>query len=258
MTTVTQRAWAASYGLAVVLVVCPPAAGQGTKTANENTATRPVSKPQDFWAKRHQSFVDRAKQGNVDVLFVGDSITQGWEGAGRKVWEERFAKWNPVNFGIGGDRTEHVLWRMTEGNELEGIDPKVIVLMIGTNNFGSNTADEIAAGVKAIVAEFRKREPQANVLLLGVFPRSEKPGREVKADVVPANDLHPKARQVNQQIAKLDDGKAIKYLDIGPKFLNAEGGLAKKVMPDFLHLSPEGYKIWADAIERPVSELLNR
>lgn len=256
-----SRAFAVSIGLASFAVLCSDATAQnatGAKAASENTATKPASKPQEFWMTRHQSFVDRAKKGGVDVLFVGDSITQGWERSGKAAWDDRFTSWNPANFGIGGDRTEHVLWRITEGKELIGIDPKVIVLMIGTNNFGSNTADEIAAGVTAIVAEFRKQEPQAKVLLLGVFPRSAQPGREIQADVVTAANLHPKSKEVNAKIAKLADGKNVKYLDIGAKFLNAKGDLEKAVMPDYLHLSPAGYKAWADAIEGPVSELLKK
>jgi lysophospholipase L1-like esterase len=207
--------------------------------------------------KLHASFVERAKKGDVDVLFVGDSITQGWNGNGKKVWEEKFAKWKPANFGIGGDRTQHVLWRITEGKELEGISPKAIVLMIGTNNTGSNTAEEIAAGVTKIVEEFRKQKPNAKILLLAVFPRSGKPAKDLKDPMVAsAEELNPKIKQINVLIAKLDDGKNVKFLDINSKFLNDKGGLAKTIMPDFLHLSPEGYKIWAEAIVGPVENML--
>jgi lysophospholipase L1-like esterase len=236
---------------ALGLHLAPDARAQAPAT------TKPVPREQETWKKRHASFVARAQKGGVDVLFVGDSITQGWEGAGKEVWKERFeqfGKWKPANFGIGGDRTEHVLWRVTEGKELEGIDPKVIVLMIGTNNFAANTPEDIAAGVEAIVQEFRKQKPKAKVLLLGVFPRSGKSAKG--AAEVPAADLHAKTKQVNALIAKLDDGKAVKYVDIGPKFLNDKGGLDKAVMPDFLHLSAEGYKIWADAIAPTVEGLM--
>lgn len=225
--------------------------------SKDNDAVKPAPRPQDGWVKRHTSFVERAKKGDVDVLFVGDSITQGWEGAGKDVWNDRFAKWKPANFGIGGDRTQHVLWRIIEGKELDGIDPKVIVLMIGTNNFGSNTPEEVSAGVAAIVGEFRKQKPSAKVLLLGVFPRSSKAAKDLKDPTVAAADeLHKKTAAVNATIAKLDDGKSVFYLDIGPKFLDEKGGLPKATMPDFLHLSPAGYKIWADAIGGRVEELL--
>jgi lysophospholipase L1-like esterase len=242
-----RLAGAAAVGLAVAVTAVGQEAG--------NPAAKPVPRPEaKGWQKRHESFVERSKRGDVDVLFVGDSITQGWEGAGKQVWAERFKGWKPANLGIGGDRTQHVLWRITEGKELEGIDPKVIVLMIGTNNFGSDTPEQIAEGVARIVEEFRKREPQAKLLLLGVFPRSGK--RAGDATEVPAADLHAKTKPVNERLAKLADGKNVVYLDIGEKFLTPTGGLSKEVMPDFLHLSAKGYGIWADAITPTVEKLL--
>jgi lysophospholipase L1-like esterase len=221
----------------------------------ENPAAKPFQRKDAGAVKLHESFIEAAKKGGVDVLFVGDSITAGWKGSGKEVWKEKFAAWKPANFGIGGDRTQHVLWRITEGKELDGIDPKVIVLMIGTNNAGDNTAEQIADGVKAIVGEFRKQKPHAKVLLLGVFPRS---GTKVakEEDHVAAEGLHKKVKPINELIAKLDDGKSVKYLDIGEKFKDETGGLSRKVMPDLLHLSAKGYEIWADAIQKPVEEML--
>jgi lysophospholipase L1-like esterase len=219
-----------------------------------NSAVVPKRRTDEASVKRHERYVDRAKQGNVDVLFVGDSITQGWDSVGKKVWEERFAAWKPANFGVSGDRTQHVLWRITEGKELDGIDPKVIVLMIGTNNFADNSAEEIAAGVAKIVGEFRHQKPKAKVLVLGVFPRNAKAAKESKT--AKADELHPKAKDVNDRIAALAEGKFVYFLDIGNKFLDAQGGLSREVMPDYLHLSPRGYAIWADAIEEKVNELL--
>lgn len=211
-----------------------------------NTAVRPAPREEESWQKRHQRFLDRARKGDVDVLFLGDSITQGWEGKGKKVWEERFQPLKPANFGIGGDRTEHVLWRITEGKELEGIQPRAFVLMIGTNNMGSNTAAEIAEGVTAIVRELRKQRPQAKVLLLGVFPRSPRA----------ADPVRDKIHFLNEKIAKLDDGQHVRYLDIGGKFLTPQGELTKEIMPDYLHLSEKGYELWADAIQALLKEML--
>ena len=221
-----------------------------------NPATKAVPRDKG-WMTTHESFVKRAAKGDVDVLFLGDSITQGWNGGGKAAWKETFEPMKAANFGIGGDRTEHVLWRITEGKELEGINPKVAVLMIGTNNVpAGNSPDQIAEGVTAIVKELRKQRPETKVLLLGVFPRAGKSTKESKS--VPASDLQPKIGQINTIIAKLDDGKTVKYLDIGAKFLEADGSLSREVMPDYLHLSPKGYAIWADAIKGPVADLMKR
>jgi lysophospholipase L1-like esterase len=202
--------------------------------------TQPVPKDE----KRHQGFVEIAKKGGVDFLLLGDSITDGWRGKAKKIYEEKFGPFKPANFGIGGDRTQHVLWRLKNG-ELEGITPRLCMLMIGTNN-GGDSAEDVAAGITAIVKEIRGKSPTTKVLLLGIFPRGEKPnpGRE-------KND------KVNAIVAKLDDGgKTVKYLDIGPKFLGADGVISKDIMPDFLHLSEQGYQIWADAVLPSIQELM--
>lgn len=223
------------------------------KEAPKSVPTVPFERKDAGAVNLHKSFVERAKKGDVQVLFLGDSITQGWSGNGKKVWASKFEPMKAANFGIGGDRTEHVLWRLTEGKELEGISPKVCVLMIGTNNAGSNSAEEIAAGVKADVAELRKQRPDMKILLLGVFPRAV----NKKEDTVATKaQLNPKIGQINAIISKLDDGKHIKYLDIGPKFLTEKGDLEKTIMYDFLHLTEKGYEIWAEAIKEPLAELL--
>ena len=229
--------------------------------AQDKAAPKPAPQPPDVAApkfdktgqpdanfiKRHESFVATAKAGGVDVVFLGDSITAGWGGQNAKpVWDAAFGKYKPANFGIGGDRTQHVLWRISNG-ELDGISPKAAVLMIGTNNSGSDSAEGIAKGITAIVKYLREKSPRTKVLLLAVFPRGEKaapnPGRE-------------KLKQVNDIVAKLHDGKNVHYLDIGTKFLEADGSLSKEVMPDFLHLSAKGYQIWADAIGPKLAELV--
>jgi lysophospholipase L1-like esterase len=195
---------------------------------------------------RHERFLAIAKKGDVDVLFLGDSITQGWETNGKEAWKKNFEPLKAANFGIGGDQTQHVLWRITKGKELEGLTPKVAVLMIGTNNTGAHSAEQIADGITAIVAELRKQKPQMHVLLLGVFPRSQQPTSMVR----------DKIKDVNKIIAKLDDGKKVHYRDIGEKFLEKDGSLSKEIMSDFLHLSPMGYEIWAKAIKAQVERLL--
>jgi lysophospholipase L1-like esterase len=212
--------------------------------------------PDEKLMKRHEGFVAIAKKGDVDVLFLGDSITDAWGGpghnpkaAGAKIFAVEFEPLKAANFGIGGDRTQHVLWRLQNG-ELDGIRPKVVMLMIGTNNSNrnDNTAEEIADGVKAIVREIHKRSPKTKVLLLGIFPRGQKP-----------NPQRDKIKEVNAIIAKLDDGgKTVKYLDIGDKFLESDGTISKGIMPDYLHLSPKGYQIWGDAVKGPIKDLLGK
>ena len=193
----------------------------------------------------HEKFVKVAQEGTAELVFLGDSITAGW-GSKKNIWETAFGKYKPANFGIGGDRTQHVLWRITNG-ELDGIKPKAIVLMIGTNNSGTDSAEGIADGIKVIVETIRSKQPQAKILLLAVFPRGE------KASPNPGRD---KLIQVNAIIAKLHDGKNIHFLDIGSKFLQPDGSILKDDMPDFLHLSEAGYQIWADAIGPKLAELM--
>jgi lysophospholipase L1-like esterase len=201
--------------------------------------------PEKGWIKRHEGFVAIAKKGEVDVLFLGDSITDGWRGkAGKEVWEKAFGDMKPANFGIGGDRTQHVLWRIQNG-ELDGIKPKVAVLMIGTNNTGSDSAEKIAEGVTSIVKHINKESPHTKVLLLAVFPRGK---------MIP-NPGNTKIIEINKIIAKLDDGKNVKYLNIGEKFMK-DGQIPAEIMPDYLHLSQAGYQIWADAITPTVKEML--
>lgn len=213
-------------------------------SAEPHDAIKPVPRA-GGWMKRHESFNARVAKGNVDLLFIGDSITQGWEGRGKGVWQKFYGKRNAVNLGIGGDRTQHVIWRLDNGN-VKDISPRAAVIMIGTNNSGSNSSEQIAEGVTVIVKQLREKLPEMKILLLAVFPRGEN-----KAD---------KRRQVNEGanavFAKLDDGRHVHYLDIGPEFLEDDGTLTREIMPDLLHLSEKGYTIWAASIEDKLAELL--
>jgi lysophospholipase L1-like esterase len=195
---------------------------------------------------RHKQINERAAKGNVDLLFIGDSITQGWEGAGKEVWAKSFGSRNAMNAGIGGDRTQHILWRLDNGN-VEGLSPKLAVLMIGTNNAGAgNNSADIAAGVKTIVEKLRMKLPEMKILVLGIFPRGPDAENKQRKVNIGANEI----------IKTLADGKMVEYLDISDKFLAADGTLSKEIMPDLLHLSTKGYQIWADAIEPKVAEAL--
>ncbi len=198
--------------------------------------------------KTHERFVNTAKKGDIDLLLMGDSITQGWSGKGKSVYEKNFPQLKAANFGIGGDRTEHVLWRLQNG-ELDGYKPKAIMLMIGTNNIGNsppNTPADTAAGVEAIVKLLRAKVPSAKILLLAVFPRDEKIDSPKRVAV----------NEINKIIAKLGDGKQVVYMDIGNKFLDKDGTLSRNVMPDLLHLNTESYQVWADAVLPTLQQML--
>lgn len=188
----------------------------------------------------------KTNQGNIDILFVGDSITQGWESNGKSVWEKYYGPRKAVNIGISGDRTQHVLWRLDHGNA-DGMKPKVTVLMIGTNNSGKgrNTPGEIVEGVTAVVHKLQEKFPETKILLLGIFPRG--PGfNEQRGDIT----------QVNQAIHKLEDNQKVFFLDFGQVFIDPDGSLPKTIMPDFLHPNQKGYELWAEAMEPMLKELL--
>jgi lysophospholipase L1-like esterase len=235
--------------LAAALLVA--AAHATAQDANKSVAATPApkldkdKKPQAGFIKAHEDYVAIAKKGGVEVLFLGDSITAGWRGAGKEAWAKHIEPLKAANFGIGGDRTQHVLWRITNG-ELDGITPKVAVVMIGTNNTGSDSAEDIAGGIEAIVKTVQEKSPATKVLLLAVFPRG----------ATMPNPANTKIQEINKIIAKLDDGKKVKFLDIGPKFMAEDKTLPKDVMPDFLHLSPKGYEIWAEAMLPTLKGLL--
>ena len=215
----------------------PPQAGQtGSRT---NTAIIPVPRT-DRATNRQETVLQRAKDnpGKCDIVFLGDSISQGWEGNGSNVWKAAFGKRKCLNFGVGGDRTQHVLWRFEQG-QLAGLQPKHAVLMIGTNNSNrdDNTEADILEGVQLIVKQIRERLPKTHLVLVAIFPRGQT-----------FSTQRGKILQVNQALAKLADGKKIEFLDIGPQLIEADGSIAKTIMPDYLHLSEKGYQIWADAL----------
>lgn len=201
----------------------------------------------DWWEPRHQEKLQRIQQGNVDLLMIGDSITQGWENEGKEAWEQYYAQRNAVNLGYGGDRTENVLWRLQHG-EVDGISPKVAVLMIGTNNTGHRLEkpEYTAAGIKAILGELRTRLPDTKILLLGVFPRDEQPD-------TPMRKIN---NDINKIISTYADNRHIFFLDIGNKFLTSDGILSREVMPDLLHLNEKSYATWAQAMEPTLKRLL--
>ncbi|MBA4187671.1 MAG: GDSL family lipase [Planctomycetaceae bacterium] len=236
----------------LALSLFTPVRAQDAKDSKDSK-DNPAAKLLNRDIPRHKEFLKITAKGEGDVIFIGDSITHGWEGAGKKAWADNFASFKPVNLGIGGDQTGHVLWRLTEGKEIEPLKPKLAVIMIGTNNTGAHTPEQIAGGIKAIVAELQKQKPDIKVLILGVFPRAS--GLKKEDTVAPADKLNPKIKAINDIISKYADDKKVFYKDIGPKFLDKDGGLDRKIMPDLLHLSPAGYDIWAAAIKEDLEKL---
>lgn len=213
-----------------------------------HSAVEAAPRTDGSWQERHKTLNTRAAEAGAkaQVVFIGDSITQGWEGAGREVWAKYYAHRNAVNLGIGGDRTQHVLWRLDNGN-LEGLKPKAAVVMIGTNNSNGedNTVEQIADGVTAIVKRLREKLPETKVLLVAIFPRLENPAPQ-----------RGKVLQVNQVLQRLGDNQQVFYVDFGYKFIDAEGLIPRSLMPDYLHLSPEAYGIWAESIEGLLSHII--
>lgn len=214
----------------------------------------PRSTP-EWWAPRHQAVLDRVAKGNIDLLMIGDSITHGWENPGKAMWDKYYAPRNAANLGFSGDRTEHVLWRLLNG-EVENIKPKLAILMIGTNNSGRDMPEQIADGIKAIVCTLRTKLPETKILILAIFPRGDATQRADKEHGATYNDQWAKNDKASQIASKLADGKMIFFLDINKAFLNERGELTREVMPDLLHPKEKGYPLWAEAMEPTVAKLM--
>lgn len=202
----------------------------------------------DWWLPRHLAKLEEKKRlGNPELVFIGDSITQGWEKEGAAVWERNYKQYKALALGFGGDRTENVLWRLQHG-EVDGISPKVAVLMFGTNNTGHRREDPrtTAAGIKRNIDELRERLPNTRILLLAIFPRDEKPGTQMRR----INE------DINRIISGYADNKTVYFLDINKAFLSPDGVLPKDVMPDFLHPNEKGYAIWAQSMGPELQKLM--
>jgi lysophospholipase L1-like esterase len=209
-----------------------------------NTAVQPVPKGEK-WMARHESMVERAKEGGIDLLLLGDSITDYWDKRSPEVYNDTFGDYKTANFGISADRTQHLLWRLQNGIG-EGFSPKLVILLIGTNNTGfekdkttpRNQPKEVIAGVRAVVSEVRARFPDSPLLLFGLFPRGE-----------PDNPQRDQIQEVNQALRQLANGRSLFFENIGSQFLDTDGNIPDNIMPDKLHPGPEGYRIWAKAIK---------
>jgi len=205
----------------------------------DNSAIRPVPRN----AARHDSFVEIAKKGDIDLLLVGDSITDLWRNS-TETYATYFGKYKVANFAISGDTTQGVLWGLQNG-EGTGFQPKAIMMMIGTNNSGGNTGPEIAEGVGAIVLELRKDFPNAKILLLAIFPRN-----------APTSNARKVNAEASAIYSKLADNQRVFYMDIGQNFLSPDGTISTEIMADGLHPTAKGYVVWGEAIKDKLAELM--
>jgi lysophospholipase L1-like esterase len=202
----------------------------------------PIQRTEDWWQQRHQQKLDECQTlaSKLDIVFIGDSITHAWEVEGEAAWQQYYTNQNILNLGYAGDRTEHLLWRIQNG-EIDGLCPKLLVLLIGTNNAGHrlDTPEEIAAGVKKILEELKQRLPDTKLVLMAIFPRSR-------------NNKKPMRQRVNltnQLIKQYADTKQVFWLDINHYFLTKDDVLLESVMPDLLHPNAAQYWIWAEQIK---------
>lgn len=239
-----------------LLLALPLAHAQAPQSKIDASAPIEKNDPSGKFQWMHKSFLARAKQ-PMDILFIGDSITEGWNKAPH-VWNHFYGMHRPANFGIGGDKTENVVWRIENG-ELDGAKPKVVILMLGTNNSAQNTGEEIAAADKKIVEMIRAKIPAAKVMLLAIFPRDSR--RDAQGKIADTTLADTKIRKeaiatANALLAKLDDGKMVRFLDIGDKFLGQDGKIPWTLMPDQLHPTAAGYQLWAEAIQPLLTQMM--
>lgn len=251
--TVKARAWSEDRKVKSDLLEAKFAAVAGAKPLPATLV--PCTQDRDWpiydWAKRHAAVTKLAADRKASLVFIGDSITQMFGGAphdrsqpGKDVWEKFYAQRNAANLGFGYDFLENTLWRLRHG-ELDGAKAKVVVMHIGTNNAGKNTPEEIAAGVRALLDEIHQRQPQAHVVLMAIFPRGAKP-----------DAMRAKLDATNKLLGQFAAPGRVTFLDIGAKFLQPDGAIAREVMGDFLHPTAKGYEIWAEALEPVLVRLL--
>ena len=218
--------------------------------SSQQSTVTPVSRTDEGILPRQAEVIRRARESApVDLIFVGDSITQAWEDGGAAVWKERFAPAGAINLGVSGDRTEYVLWRLDQA-PLTRLAPKAVVLLIGTNNLGHGTANaaQTFIGIRAVVAKIQTQVPSARILLCAIFPREEN-----------MNAMRGDVAQVNQALASaFANESSVRVMDLCTSFIAADGKIPARLMPDFLHLSPAGYQVWADGIRAPLADALKK
>jgi lysophospholipase L1-like esterase len=217
-------------------------------------ADKPAARNEDpVWVSKHAELLEKAKRGGIELYFEGDSITRRWEATHQDNWRQNFAGWKAADFGAGGDRTQNVLYRLLNG-ELDGVNPKVIVLLIGTNNVGPDPVKgddgplvrDVVKGIKACLNVMRKKAPGAKILLVGITPRNTNGSAAVM----------PTINWINKRIAKFADGKTIRFLNINDQLAGKDGKLYEGMTDDGLHLTDKAYQLWADAMRPILTEWL--
>jgi len=241
--------------LAALTICCCAAQPESVSSRRPGSASHPQPRKDPNSLLVHEQLVQKAKQGGIDLYFVGDSITRRWGAADPQYkqllenWKTNFFGWNAANFGWGADRVENVLWRLQNG-ELDGVNPKVIVVLAGINNVGTDPGDagragDITEGLQAVLAVCQAKAPDATVILTAIFPRND------------SMAVIPTIRQINRNLAKIADGKKVRYLDITDKLADQECRLFPGMLnADQLHPTLKAYQVWADALKPLLTELL--
>jgi len=236
-------------GAGLLLFSLAPAEAQTT------AADQPVARTDPNSMTAHAQLLEKANKGKIDIYFEGDSITRRWGATDYPEflanWKQNFFGWNAANFGWGADSTQNILWRLHNG-ELDGVHPKIIVLLAGTNNVGGQfpaeneeaKAADVTRGLKAIVDLMQAKAPEAVVIVMGIFPRNDNMA------------WMPIINTINDSLAQLADGRKIRYLNINDRLADGEGRLIEGMTTDRLHLSVKGYQVWADALKPIFTELL--
>lgn len=236
LAVVTVRAYGISKGA--------PALSTAWRTAAEASPAPLHRKSEATWRKRHLATKAKLSAGpRVDVLLLGDSITQGWEYS--RNWTRHFAGYRTVNAGIASDRVEHVMWRVEDGL-IANSRPKVVVLLAGVNNMAVSSPTHIAAAQGRIIEDILGASPTTKVLVVGVFPTGKSASSPRRA----------KVKRMNDELAKLADGQRVHFMDIGARFLEKDGSLSSRIMFDYLHLTPRAYDRYAAAIKPKIKELV--
>lgn len=226
------------------------AAALPSQAIGQNRADQPTPRTDANSRLAHEQLLEKRTQGTIDIYYIGDSITRRWGATDYpellENWRANFFGWNAANFGWGADRTEHMLWRLDNG-ELDGVNPKIIVIAGGTNNVGGRPGGpekvaDITRGLEAIVERSRQKAPDATIVLMGIFPRNIEVFAEISA--------------INENLSRIADGRTVRYLNINDRLADRDGTLYEGMTVDGLHLSLQGYQIWADALKPIFTELL--